>query len=665
MFRGWVLDILADDRGVKIVLSDGAHRQILRLKDVCFPLYFRAARYDLVTQLLEHDDVVREDVEKCFENWFEPPWYTTQGKIAHIEFTSYKSCRRVEKMLERSRAVQFYNRFPDPFTQVFWRLGYPSTAKLEVCDSVAKPLENSELIEYEQPAYSRAEIRFFDWYGETTLTATGSRPDRFDMLVEHAGERFSVRGEDVCRLSSYMKEIREIDVLMFPKPYAGLLYEAGLEPANSPVLLDRSRPGGPHVDDELVRLVEWSRVSWTPLRLLADASIGKPLTSNEAKIAYKRRWLVPDSPPRLEGYKTVVDLLNHDRGGMLLRPRADVFFNVAQLDFSSMYPSLIVRWNVSPETVNDPLAKSKRPVPGTLHEIEDSRKGVVPESLEWLISRRDQLKRLAQSSDNPVLELRQQAIKWLLVASFGYLGFRNAKFGKIEAYECVTALARYTVQKAIEALDAEGYRVVHVIVDSLFVQKHDCSPLSKEEVAHVLKIVSEVTELTLKEEAVYDWVVFSKNRGSVLASPQRYFGRKVNGELKVKGLDCIRTDTPEIVRKAQNEALRLLGKARSQQEFHKSLEAVRMLFERYKALVRSSRWRDGGVDNVGYDQSLFAFCIRSGRRVVEGGVGGHIWVVKGKQLYPAELGFSDIDSAYYLNLLERAFEQLCPPSVCG
>jgi DNA polymerase I len=35
----------------------------------------------------------------------------------------------------------------------------------------------------------------------------------------------------------------------------------------------------------------------------------------------------------------------------------------------------------------------------------------------------------------------------MLVASFGYLGFRNSKFGKIEAYELVTYFARKTLRQ--------------------------------------------------------------------------------------------------------------------------------------------------------------------------------------------------------------------------
>ena len=37
---------------------------------------------------------------------------------------------------------------------------------------------------------------------------------------------------------------------------------------------------------------------------------------------------------------------------------------------------------------------------------------------------------------------RQTALKWMLVTCFGYLGYKNARFGKIEAHEAVTAYGR-------------------------------------------------------------------------------------------------------------------------------------------------------------------------------------------------------------------------------
>ena len=62
---------------------------------------------------------------------------------------------------------------------------------------------------------------------------------------------------------------------------------------------------------------------------------------------------------------------------------------------------------------------------------------------------------------------RRAALKWLLVCCFGYTGYKNARFGKIEAHEAINAPGAGEVAGG-EATTAEarGYRVLHALVDS-------------------------------------------------------------------------------------------------------------------------------------------------------------------------------------------------------
>ena len=48
-------------------------------------------------------------------------------------------------------------------------------------------------------------------------------------------------------------------------------------------------------------------------------------------------------------------------------------------------------------------------------------------------------------------------MKWLLVCCFGYTGYKNARFGKIEAHEAINAVARETLLVAKEI--AESRRI--------------------------------------------------------------------------------------------------------------------------------------------------------------------------------------------------------------
>ncbi len=121
--------------------------------------------------------------------------------------------------------------------------------------------------------------------------------------------------------------------------------------------------------------------------------------------------------------------------------------------FASMYPSLMVVHNLSAETVLCACCQNAS-VPEAGYNVCEKRRGLIPLTLEPLIERRQTLKRLLKTTEDSaqraIYEARRAAIKWMLVTAFGYTGFRNAKFGKIEAHEATTASGRETLLHAKE-----------------------------------------------------------------------------------------------------------------------------------------------------------------------------------------------------------------------
>ena len=66
---------------------------------------------------------------------------------------------------------------------------------------------------------------------------------------------------------------------------------------------------------------------------------------------------------------------------------------------------------------------------------------------------------------------RQCALKWILVTCFGYLGYRNAKFGTVDGHISVCAFGRHAFLKAVHIAEKKGFSVIHGIVDSLWLRK--------------------------------------------------------------------------------------------------------------------------------------------------------------------------------------------------
>ncbi len=160
---------------------------------------------------------------------------------------------------------------------------------------------------------------------------------------------------------------------------------------------------------------------------------------------------------------------------------------------------------------------------------------------------------------------------------FGYQGYKNARFGQIEAHECTTALSREMLLRAKEVAEGEGYRMLHALVDSVWLQRPGAGRAEYEDLAR--KIV-EVTGLPIAVEGVYRWIAFVPSRTHPqIGVPNRYFGVFEVGTSKVRGLELRRGDTPPIVAAMQRRMLDVLFQAATLQEARERIPALRDLLE--------------------------------------------------------------------------------------
>jgi DNA polymerase-2 len=156
------------------------------------------------------------------------------------------------------------------------------------------------------------------------------------------------------------------------------------------------------------------------------------------------------------------------------------------------------------------------------------------------------------------LKARSSALKWLLVVCFGYLGYKNARFGRIESHEAVTAYGREALLQAKEAAEDAGFIVLHMYVDGLWVKKKKghtadfIEPLLDEIVAR--------TGLPIALEGIYRWVAFLSSRlDKRIPVANRYFGLFQDGTLKKRGIEVQRHDTTLFVAQVQLKILRRMA----------------------------------------------------------------------------------------------------------
>jgi DNA polymerase-2 len=338
-------------------------------------------------------------------------------------------------------------------------------------------------------------------------------------------------------------------------------------------------------DYQLDGTIEVSRVTALPLQTSARVSPGTGISSIEMLTALREGILVPWQKQQAEMLKPAADLFSADQGGLVYQPKIGVHKNVAEIDFVSLYPAIMVHFNISPETIlPDPDADNIVPALGLA--IDTSQDGLIPKALRPLLEKRIELKKHLASTPSwdpfrKNFKRRASALKWLLVTCFGYLGYKNARFGRIEAHQAVTAYGREALLRAKEAAEDLGYEVIQLYVDGLWV-KHPAKTHPRD-IDPLLLEIQERTGLPISLDGIYRWVVFvgsRQNKKRPVAN--RYFGVFQDGSIKVRGIDARRRDSTPFVANAQMHLLKLLA---SKDEPEQALpEALDFLQERLRAL---------------------------------------------------------------------------------
>jgi DNA polymerase II len=330
-------------------------------------------------------------------------------------------------------------------------------------------------------------------------------------------------------------------------------------------------------------LWELARITKLPVQYAARTTTGTGISYMQMELAYRDGVLIPEQKAEPEDPKQPDELLTSDRGGLVFVPKIGFSSNVAELDFVSEYPSIMARFNISPETVNCSCCPDAPQVPELGYRICQKRRGITSRVVERLISKRIQLKQCQQSapaSDVKRYKLQRDSLKWLLVCCFGYTGYKNARFGKIEAHEAINAVARETLLVAKEMAENRGFELLHALVDSLYVWKDKANREDYEELAREIEAQ---TRLPLAIEAIYRYIVFlPSKRFHDIPVPNRFFAVSQDGELKVRGIECRRHDTPPLVSKMQREVLTILSEAHDYDSYIKKLVDARAVCRRFE-----------------------------------------------------------------------------------
>ncbi|WP_337860817.1 DNA polymerase domain-containing protein [Ferroplasma sp.] len=285
-----------------------------------------------------------------------------------------------------------------------------------------------------------------------------------------------------------------------------------------------------------------STVSMLPLDDVTNGGTSTYVDSLLIRRADRENIGVPMSSNRFSG--------DTYEGGYVHTMDPGLYDMIVVLDFKSMYPSMIIKYNICFTTLsNEGTIQAPN---GAKFLSPDVKKGLIPDLLQQLMAKRDEVKKQMKTdkANYEYLDGLQAAIKVLMNTFYGVLGTSFYRFTNREISSAITAYARNTITSIIQDIENSGNKVIYGDTDSIFIESK--KKTLDEAIEFGDRLSSEISRnenLVLEFEKIMD-PLFSHG------AKKRYAGKIVYppssaGEILVRGYETRRTDSFDL----QSESL--------------------------------------------------------------------------------------------------------------
>jgi DNA polymerase I len=430
------------------------------------------------------------------------------------------------------------------------------------------------------------------------------------------------------------------------------------------------------IDDDLVMklITALSRISYMSLEDVSRQGVSSWIRSIMYCYHRKRNYFIPraDEIEELKGGTTTEAIIKGKKykGAIVVEPRPGVHFDVAVLDFASLYPSIIRNWNLGYETVRCP------------HTDDECRRNLVPGTSHWVCKKKRALESLLigslrdirvnwykPRSKDPTLSKAQlswykvvaDALKVVLNASYGVFGADRFALYCPPVAEATAAIGRYAISQTLEKAHGLGIEVLYGDTDSLFLESPDQSALKK---------LVDWSKLSLGMELEVD-----KNyRYLALSSRKKnYLGVKPDGSVDIKGLTGKKRHIPEFLTLAFYDMVGILGDVKTPDEFENAKVRIREIVRECYLKLRNHQYaieelafsvmmgRDTGSYKKTTPQHVKAAkqLEGTGIEVKSGELIAFVKVTGEQGVKPVQLAkLDDIDIQKYMEYLRSTFEQV-------
>ncbi len=260
-------------------------------------------------------------------------------------------------------------------------------------------------------------------------------------------------------------------------------------------------------------------------------------------------------------------------GGFVREPIPGIHQKVSVIDYRSMYPSLIVSYNIDPSTLRcDCCKKKKNRIPGKDYWFCRKKKGFIPSKLKALLERRWNVKKKLKKRRTEELKNRDSSLKTIANATYGSFAFAGARWYCYECAEASAALGRMWIKKIMDKAEKQGLEVLYGDTDSLMVKGKGVDKFMKE----VNDMLPGIMEVDL--QGVYPRGLFVSTKTGKGAK-KKYALLDKEGKLTIRGFEKVRKDWCSLAKDTQEQVLKTVLEENNPS---KALKHVRKIVSKLK-----------------------------------------------------------------------------------
>jgi len=465
----------------------------------------------------------------------------------------------------------------------------------------------------------------------------------------------------------------ELPKIEFSKPLSELSYTelAEYNLRDSEITLDLTA-----FNDNLVMklILAMSRIARMPMEDVSRQGVSRWIRNFMYYEHRQRNMLIPNAEDILaiKGGASTKAIIKGKKykGAIVVDPVPGVHFNVAVMDFASLYPSIIKVYNLGYQTL--------------LCRHEECKSNKVPETSHWICTKNKALESLLIGS------LRDLRVKWykpktkdkslpknlqswynvipsalkvILNASYGVFG--SPAFGLYcpPVAEATAAIGRHVITQTIEKARTQNIEVLYGDTDSLFLKNP-----SPEQVETLAEWSKKTMGMELEVEKWYRYAVFSSRK-------KNYLGILKGGGVDVKGMTGKKRHIPPYIKKAFYTLEDRLEQVQSPTEFEEAKKEIKQIIRDRYLRLKQRRWGETPEElafHVVLGKPLEAytkttpqhvkaalFLKKMGHEIKAGDLISFVKVLKEPHVKPVQIASnSEIDVDKYVAYLRSTFDQI-------